>query len=152
MSSYLPTATTSTLSRGADLLRATVGSITWGPALSISKAGVTSLFSRIENGALIVDDETDGGRVVCYGQRVAKEHTKLNNGISGVKSAARSHGRGGKVELRVLKETFWVRVFLFADMGFAEAYMLGEVECADLTAFFQVCLQRFSCMRLPMIV
>jgi cyclopropane-fatty-acyl-phospholipid synthase len=49
--------------------------------------------------------------------------------------------RGGlrKVELVVKKEAFWVRLFLFADMGFAEAYMLGEVECEDLTSFFQVC-------------
>ena len=31
-----------------------------------------------------------------------------------------------------------MRLFLFADMGFAEAFMLGEVECADLTGFFEL--------------
>jgi cyclopropane-fatty-acyl-phospholipid synthase len=29
-------------------------------------------------------------------------------------------------------------LFLFADMGFAESYMLGEFECSDLTSFFEV--------------
>ncbi|KAJ6440213.1 L-aminoadipate-semialdehyde dehydrogenase [Purpureocillium lavendulum] len=32
----------------------------------------------------------------------------------------------------------WLRLFLFADIGFAEAYMLGDVECNDLTAFFRM--------------
>lgn len=41
-------------------------------------------------------------------------------------------------ELRVLNDLFWVRLLLFADMGFAESYMLGEVSCSDLTAFFKL--------------
>lgn len=45
---------------------------------------------------------------------------------------------GEKVRLVVKKDTFWVRLFLFADMGFAESFMLGEVECVELTAFFKV--------------
>ncbi|KAL1911348.1 hypothetical protein Sste5344_002728 [Sporothrix stenoceras] len=43
-----------------------------------------------------------------------------------------------RVELVVRSEAFWMRVFLFSDMGFAEAYMLGEIECSDLTSFFQL--------------
>lgn len=43
-----------------------------------------------------------------------------------------------RVELVIHSEAFWMRVFLFSDMGFAEAYMLGEIECSDLTAFFQL--------------
>ena len=46
-----------------------------------------------------------------------------------------------KVELVVKKEAFWVRLFLFADMGFAESYMLGDFECSDLTGFFEVSTQ-----------
>jgi cyclopropane-fatty-acyl-phospholipid synthase len=44
-----------------------------------------------------------------------------------------------KVELRVLNPTFWIRLFLMSDLGFAEAYMYGDVECDDLTALFKVC-------------
>ena len=46
-----------------------------------------------------------------------------------------------RVEIVVKNEAFWVRLFLFADMGFAEAYMLGDFECEDLTSFFQVSLR-----------
>lgn len=121
--------------RGGDLIRSTLGSVSWGPALSVSKAAVTSLFSRIENGTLIVIDETTG-RTTSYGEKIAKENSKMTNGVNGT---SKKRTGAGKVELVVRKEAFWVRLFLFADMGFAEAFMLGEVECADLTGFFQVC-------------
>ena len=130
MASYL----TQPLVRGGDLIRSTLGSVSWGPALSVSKAAVTSLFSRIENGTLVVIDETTG-RTTSYGQTIAKEHSKMSNGVNGI---SKKRIGAGKVELVVRKETFWVRLFLFADMGFAESFMLGEVECADLTGFFQV--------------
>jgi cyclopropane-fatty-acyl-phospholipid synthase len=139
MSSYLPNLITNPLSHGADFLRSTLGSVSWGPALSVSKAVVTSLFSRIEIGTLIIDDQITG-KTAVYGQKIAKEHSRSKltngNGTNGVKQ--KKAGQVGKVELVVKKETFWLRLFLFADMGFAESYMLGEVECADLTGFFLV--------------
>lgn len=134
MSSYLPSIVTGTIGQGADLLRSTIGSVSWGPSVSISKAAVTSLFTRIEIGTLIIEDQTTN-KTSIYGQKIAKEYSrsKLTNG-HGVKKA----GKVGKVQLVVKKETFWVRLALFADMGFVEAYMLGEVECEDLTGFFLV--------------
>jgi hypothetical protein len=45
---------------------------------------------------------------------------------------------GSKAELRVLSDTFWVRLCAMGDLGFAEAYMYGDVECDDLVALFQV--------------
>ncbi|OAA68325.1 cyclopropane-fatty-acyl-phospholipid synthase [Niveomyces insectorum RCEF 264] len=83
------------------------------------------------------------------------------SGVNGVNGVKKSHGANGvngfngvnstngyhrpstnrsppRVQLVVRSDAFWMRVFLFADMGFAEAYMLGEVECADLTSFFQL--------------
>lgn len=66
----------------------------------------------------------------------------MTNGSNGA-GKKRSVG-GGRVVLNIRKETFWVRLFLFADMGFAEAYMLNEVECSDLTRFFEVRRLPFS--------
>jgi cyclopropane-fatty-acyl-phospholipid synthase len=43
-----------------------------------------------------------------------------------------------KVELRVLNPTFWIRLCMMSALGFAEAYMYGDVECDDLTALFKV--------------
>lgn len=139
MSAYIPTSISTPLTQATDLLRTTIGSITFGPALTLSKAAVVSLLSRIESGTLIITDQTTSpARTDFYGQKLAKGHQRskqLNgNGVSG----ERRVGKVGKVELVVLKETFWMRLFLFGDMGFAEAYMLGEVGCADLTGFFMV--------------
>jgi cyclopropane-fatty-acyl-phospholipid synthase len=41
--------------------------------------------------------------------------------------------------LRVKKESFWLRLVLGSDLGFAESYMMAEVETPDLGAFFKVC-------------
>ncbi|KAK6599917.1 cyclopropane-fatty-acyl-phospholipid synthase [Botrytis cinerea] len=106
------------------------------PSLSVSKAAVTSLFGRIERGTLLVTD-AETGKTISYGAKIAKEHKA--NGVNGVNGNhnSRKAGAARKIELRVINQAFWVRLFLFADMGFAEAYMLGEVECDDLTGFFE---------------
>ena len=133
MASYLPSIVTQPLARGTDLLRGAIGGVTWGPALTVSKAAVTSLLSRIEIGQLTITDQTTG-QTTSYGQKIAKEHSKMSNGVNGTKKS----GGVKRVELVVKREAFWVRLFLFADMGFAESYMLGDFECSDLTGFFEV--------------
>lgn len=132
MASYLPPGLTQPLARGTDLLRGAIGGVTWGPALTISKAAVTSMLSQIEIGQLIITDQT--GQTTSYGRKIAKEHSKMSNGVNGT----RKYGAVKRVELVVKREAFWVRLFLFADMGFAESYMLGDFECSDLTGFFEV--------------
>ncbi|KAF8904107.1 CFS1-like protein [Gymnopilus junonius] len=46
-----------------------------------------------------------------------------------------------KAELRVVNDSFWVRLCAMGDLGFAEAYMYGDVECDDLVALFQMFLE-----------
>lgn len=43
-----------------------------------------------------------------------------------------------KAELRVVNDSFWVRLCTMSDLGFAEAYMYGDVECDDLVTLFEV--------------
>lgn len=43
-----------------------------------------------------------------------------------------------KSELRIANDVFWVRLCAMGDLGFAEAYMYGDVECDDLVSIFQV--------------
>ncbi|CAD6982815.1 unnamed protein product, partial [Tilletia controversa] len=38
--------------------------------------------------------------------------------------------------LKVINDAFWIRMFVGVDMGFAEAFMAGEVETPDLGACF----------------
>lgn len=48
-----------------------------------------------------------------------------------------------KAELRVVNDVFWVRLCTMSDLGFAEAYMYGDVECDDLVSVFMVSPCRF---------
>jgi hypothetical protein len=41
-------------------------------------------------------------------------------------------------ELRVINDDFWVRLCLMGDLGFAEAYMFGDIICEDLISMFLV--------------
>lgn len=43
-----------------------------------------------------------------------------------------------RAELRVVKDSFWLRLCAMGDLGFAEAYMYGDVECDDLVSLFSV--------------
>jgi len=43
-----------------------------------------------------------------------------------------------KTEIRVVNDSFWVRLCAMSDLGFAEAYMYGDVECDDLVSLFEV--------------
>jgi cyclopropane-fatty-acyl-phospholipid synthase len=45
-----------------------------------------------------------------------------------------------KAELRVVNDVFWIRLCTMGDLGFAEAYMYGDVECDDLVSTFLVCV------------
>lgn len=140
--SLVPAAVAQPLSRGTELVRGAVGSLTWGPALSVAKPAILSVFSKIERGTLLLVDEPAEFRRV-FGQKLgAKYNENLTNG----EYVSRRADAIPRVELVVKSEAFWMRLFLFADMGFAESYMLGEIECKDLTAFFQVSTPVAGCL------
>lgn len=83
------------LTHSFDSLRSYVGSFAWGPFVTFSRSTVLALLERIEIGQLVVRD-SHGTVTVC--------------GSPGIKDGS------PRTELKILKETFWVRVMLFADM------------------------------------
>lgn len=116
-----------------DRLRSNLGSLTWTPTLRVAKSTILSVLSQIQIGTLQLVDESDQTNYV-FGQRAAEASENTAMG-------ARSQHRINNVplvKLVIKKAEFWMRLFLFADMGFAEAYMLRDFECQDLTSFFQV--------------
>ncbi|KAF3767523.1 cyclopropane-fatty-acyl-phospholipid synthase [Cryphonectria parasitica EP155] len=130
--SLLPGFVTRPAGQWLDSARGAVGGVTWGPSLKAAKWAVHSLFSNVEVGTLIVLDEADGTSQVYGGKPSGfKVPGKPVSGSDKLAGAL-------QVELVVKESAFWMRLVLFADMGFAESYMLGEVECNDLTAFFQL--------------
>ncbi|KAF7355676.1 CFS1-like protein [Mycena sanguinolenta] len=40
--------------------------------------------------------------------------------------------------LRVKRDAFWMRVALFTDLGLAEAFMFGDVDCEDISSLIQI--------------
>ncbi|KIX04278.1 uncharacterized protein Z518_05145 [Rhinocladiella mackenziei CBS 650.93] len=100
-----------------DRIRSYAGGVVWEPLVKTSRQLILSLISQIKVGRLTVV-ERDGTQTTC-----------------GKVTGDLIHPQA---QLRVVRDPFWLRLALFADMGFAESFMLGEVECPDLTAFFQV--------------
>ncbi|KAJ4390664.1 hypothetical protein N0V93_004262 [Gnomoniopsis smithogilvyi] len=128
--SILPNFVTRPASQWVESARGTIGGITWGPSVKAAKWAVQSLFNNVEVGTLVLFDEVEGTSNVYGETGSSKATTKLVNGDG--------ESRSPRVELVVKKSAFWMRLVLFADMGFSESYMLGEVDCNDLTAFFQL--------------
>lgn len=88
-------AITNTLYAHLDGLRRYAGSMAWGPLVNLSRAAILSVLSKIEHGQLKIVDTT-GEMTICG---------KLGKSVA-----------GPKTELSIHKETFWVRMLLFADM------------------------------------
>ncbi|KAK8052361.1 hypothetical protein PG993_003746 [Apiospora rasikravindrae] len=132
--SLLPDFVSRPLTRGADLIGTKLGSSTWGPALAVAKPAILSVLSKIEVGTLLLVDQPAGTRLV-FGQKLGASPKEMP---SHKQKAVRKADTIPRVEIVVKDDSFWMRLFLFADMGFAESYMLGEFDCEDLTAFFQL--------------
>ena len=78
-----------------DAAKSNLSFIAWSPLVCLSRAAVLNVLSRVELGHIAIID-SDGSETIC-GERWAKEGVPVT-------------------ELKVLKETFWVRLLLFADM------------------------------------
>jgi cyclopropane-fatty-acyl-phospholipid synthase len=129
--------------RGTAYLRSKLGCFGWGPALAVAKPAVLSLFSSVEVGSILLVDEPADQRY-HFGQKHEKnsnwnvfDEATRQADVACPTCVTRQSTAVPPVELVVKSNSFWTRLFLFADMGFAEAYMLGEVECTDLTSFFK---------------
>ncbi|KAK4240388.1 Mycolic acid cyclopropane synthetase-domain-containing protein [Achaetomium macrosporum] len=112
--------------------------------VTVARSVILSRLSAIKEGMLVVSDERGQrhvfGEPINLDDRTLEEPRKPKaNGSALVKWRRREiTSIPLRAELEVKSGTFWLRLFFFADMGFAESYMLGEVECSDLTAFFRL--------------
>lgn len=102
--------------------------LTWPPAVSFARRTALSMFSGLETGSLLIIDETMGVEHI-FDQKITIANGKDVRSIYTIP----------EVRIVVKRDSFWLRLILFADIGFAEGYMLGDLECNDLTSFFRVC-------------
>lgn len=76
-----------------DGLRRYAGNLSWGPLLQLSRSTILSVLRKIELGELTIVD-SNGETTVCGKAIEGRPATRL----------------------KIHKETFWVRMLLFADM------------------------------------
>lgn len=109
----------------ANALASYVGSFAWPSLVAVSRGAILAVLKNVQIGSLTITD-ADGTLTICGSPR------RVEN------SSEKSVYNISHAELRILNDLFWVRALLFADMGFAESYMLGEIECPDITGFFKL--------------
>jgi cyclopropane-fatty-acyl-phospholipid synthase len=84
-------------------------SLAWPHLVSLSRRAVISVLSRIATGQLVITDGTSNITTVC-GALEPKQPNSV--GLKHKKEKASPP----RAELKVLSESFWVRMLLFADM------------------------------------
>jgi cyclopropane-fatty-acyl-phospholipid synthase len=101
----------------------------------------TSLLRRLPLANTFVSASTDLARWIVLGQLHELKHSQLF--VHDVDGSKHAFGPTGalNVELHINASSAWTRLLLAHDIGFAEAYMLGELSCSDLTAFFRLFIQ-----------
>lgn len=103
---------------------------TWDPAVSMARTIVLGIFSGLEVGSMLIIDEVNGTEY-AFGQPTLHGNSR--------KGDMKRPDSIPIAKICVKREFFWLRLLLFADIGFAESYMLEEFECDDLVSFFRVC-------------
>jgi len=115
----------------------------WRPLTRLAEAGVVAyVFSSLFWNFLFLSS------LLSLMQNISKGHLRVLTyehiynfpALSKVAEPTEEEGSHLKAELRVTNEVFWIRLVTMSDLGFAEAYMYGEVECDDLVALFEVSL------------
>ncbi|KAK4688910.1 cyclopropane-fatty-acyl-phospholipid synthase, partial [Tremellales sp. Uapishka_1] len=56
----------------------------------------------------------------------------------GVYTFGAADNSGSSADIRVIRDTFWLRLVTLGDLGFAEAYMAGDCEVSDLVEVFKI--------------
>lgn len=79
-----------------DTARSYVGSVAWSPLVQLSRSSILGLLSQIQVGQLTVK-EKDGTETVCGGASIGRDALPVTT-------------------LKVVREAFWLRLALFADM------------------------------------
>ncbi|KAL0061034.1 hypothetical protein AAF712_012155 [Marasmius tenuissimus] len=93
----------------------------WTPLQSLARATVLSGLSKIERGELFV---VCGGETWSFG----KPYALTSDG----------HSKPLRATVTIMDQSVWTRLFLHADFGFADSFMLGLLECSALTDVFQI--------------
>lgn len=106
--------------RSMNLIKeAIVNTSTFSSIISLAKSTIISLMKNIEFGELKLITQSES---ITFGR--SKIHLETEEEL--------------RSEIRVLNDAFWLRMFLLSDLGFAEAYMVGDIEVIGLDSLFKI--------------
>ena len=127
------------------------------PIVPITRSSLFSLFSKLTVGQLEI--RTPDGRAHKFGDpTLVRSKEKNNRNDQAASPDARfppskaqaaqtapvpSNRNAPHAILIVKSDNFYLRMFFGADLGFAESFMIGEVDTPDLGACFDVSFARF---------
>lgn len=146
-------ATASTSTDGAVTVASTsllsaITSPAYSTAVYLARQACLSLFSRLDSGQasglIEIHEKSKPDSPIVYGAPVSKRAWRLRQekqeqeGQVCEEAPASSYDKSPHARLDVKNDAFWIRLVLGNDLGFAEAYMSGEVSTPDLGACFKV--------------
>ena len=117
------------------------------PTAAIARSSILSLFFKLTVGQLAL--RTQDGQVHRFGDPTlvkSKQHNHESSAASNKSKSsaaasaelANNSAKAPHAIIIVRNESFWTRMFFGADLGFAEAYMIGDVDTPDLAACFDL--------------
>ncbi|CDR88265.1 related to cyclopropane-fatty-acyl-phospholipid synthase [Sporisorium scitamineum] len=117
------------------------------PAAAIARSSILALFTKLTVGQLEV--RLVDGSTLRFGDPTlvkSKQHTHGDASADDLKTKPKPASVSGSgvvtsaphAVLIVRDDAFWTRMFFGADLGFAEAYMIGDVDTPDLAACFGI--------------
>lgn len=97
-----------------------VNTVNFLPLVFLARTTIISLFNKIQRGQLTLITQD---RFLTFG------HPIVDQG-SGPEDL--------RTQIKVINPAFWLRMFLMSDIGFAEAYMVGDIEVVGLESLFKI--------------
>lgn len=157
----MATASTSTdgvVTVASTSLLSAITSPAYSTAVYLARQACLSLFSRLDSGQAsglieIHEKSKPDSSPIIYGAPVSKRAWRLRQdkqeqeGQVCEEAPASSYDKSPHARFDVESDAFWIRLVLGNDLGFAEAYMSGEVSTPDLGACFKVRVEEDA--RLP---
>ncbi|KAI8994251.1 cyclopropane-fatty-acyl-phospholipid synthase [Trametes punicea] len=98
------------------------------PLCVFAEKAATSLLQSISDGSLTIHTPS---RTYSFGEQDTVQVGEL---------ADQDELKTPKAEVKVRDPMFWLRLCAMGDVGFAEAYMYGDIDCKDLVSVFLVFL------------
>ncbi|KAG0145703.1 hypothetical protein CROQUDRAFT_133599 [Cronartium quercuum f. sp. fusiforme G11] len=100
---------------------------TRGPLILLARTTIISLMEKISVGELRVLTKE---AIYTFGKSSVREEGLLQTDTTNQVDL--------RSEIRVINDAFWIRMFILSDLGFAESYMVGDIEVSDLDSLFKM--------------